>query len=106
MMTKALDILLVEDNSADARLIREALREGRVASTLSVVHDGVEALAYLRREDPYAHTRRPDLVLLDLNLPMKSGHEVLTELKNDPQLWRIPVVVLSAHHEQEVVRAT
>ena len=90
-----IDILLVEDNPADVRLTREALAEARVASSLSVVRDGVEAMAFLRRKGKYAKSTRPDLVLLDLNMPRKSGREVLQEMKTDPELRRIPVVVLT-----------
>jgi two-component system, chemotaxis family, response regulator Rcp1 len=88
-------VLLVEDNPADARLTAEALKEGNVHSVLRVVADGVEALAYLRREAPYRGAARPDIILLDLNLPRKSGREVLAEIKADPVLKAIPVVVLT-----------
>jgi len=89
-------ILLVEDNPADVRLAQEALAEEGVATDLAVVRDGVEALAYLRREDPYATSPRPDLILLDLNLPRKDGRAVLAEIKEDAELRRIPVIVLSS----------
>jgi two-component system response regulator len=88
-------VLLVEDDPGDVVIAREALRAGRLESRLSVVSDGVEAMSYLRREAGYADVERPDLILLDLNLPRKSGHEVLAEVKADPGLRRIPVVVLS-----------
>jgi CheY-like chemotaxis protein len=88
-------VLLVEDDPGDVVIAREALRAGRLESRLSVVSDGVEAMSYLRREAGYADVERPDLILLDLNLPRKSGHEVLAEVKADPELRRIPVVVLS-----------
>jgi CheY-like chemotaxis protein len=90
-----LEVLLVEDDEADVLIAREALRAGSVSTNLSVVRDGIEAMAYLRREDSYAEAGRPDLILLDLNLPRKSGHEVLAEVKGDDSLRRIPVVVLS-----------
>ncbi len=94
-------ILLVEDNPGDARLTREVFAEGKVANEIHVVTDGVEAIRYLRREGPYASARRPDLILLDLNLPRKDGREVLAEIKSDPDLKAIPVIVLttSAAHQ-------
>lgn len=93
--TRAVEILLVEDNPDDIDLTIEAFRESSSASRLNVVENGVEALAYLRREGDYAAVPRPDLILLDLNLPKKTGHEVLAEIKTDPNLRRIPVVVLT-----------
>ena len=100
------EILLVEDNPGDVRLTREALREGKVRNNLNVVGDGVEALAYLRRQGKYASAVRPDLIFLDLNLPKKDGREVLAEVKEDPELRHIPVVVLtSSQAEQDIVRA-
>ena len=95
MEGKKMDILLIEDNPGDARLLREALEECRMDHRLEVVTDGVEALRYLRREEPYLSGFRPDLILLDLNLPRKDGREVLKELKMDAVLRRIPVVILS-----------
>ncbi len=92
---EAVDILLVEDNAADVRLTEEALREGKVKTRLSVARDGVEALAFLRREGAFAQAPRPDLILLDLNLPRKDGREVLAEVKADAALRVIPVVVLT-----------
>jgi two-component system, chemotaxis family, response regulator Rcp1 len=104
--SRPVEILLVEDNPGDVRLTKEALKEGKVRNNLFVVEDGVKALSYLRREPPYTEATRPDLVLLDLNLPRKSGREVLEELKQDPQLRNIPVVVLtSSQAEQDIVRA-
>jgi chemotaxis family two-component system response regulator Rcp1 len=91
----SIEILLVEDNQADVRLIQETLKEEKLHTCLSVVNDGVEALAFLRREGRYENVVRPDLVLLDLNLPRKDGREVLQEIKNDPGLKAIPVVVLT-----------
>ncbi len=100
------EILLVEDNPGDARLTQEALRDGRVYNKLTVVPDGVEAMAYLRREGRYAGARQPDLILLDLNLPKKDGREVLQEIKADERLRRIPVVVLtSSNAEQDVLKS-
>jgi len=100
------DILLVEDNPADVRLTLEALKESRLLTNLHVVGDGVEALAFLRREGEYEHAPRPDLVLLDLNLPRKDGREVLAEVKTDPDLKRIPVAVLTTSQaEEDVVRS-
>lgn len=92
---KPIEILLVEDNHADVRLTEEALREGKVRNNLHVARDGVEALQFLRREGKYANAPRPDLVLLDLNLPRKDGREVLAEVKDDAELKTIPIVVLT-----------
>ncbi|MDL1975098.1 MAG: response regulator [Deltaproteobacteria bacterium] len=100
-----LELLLVEDNPGDVRLTEEALREGRVYNKIHVVDDGVEALAFLRREGRYADARRPDIILLDLNLPKKDGREVLEEIKSDKALKRIPVVVLTTSEaEQDILR--
>ncbi|MAA75532.1 MAG: response regulator [Salinisphaeraceae bacterium] len=88
-------ILLVEDNPADVRLTQEVLRESRSAVALDVVRDGEQALAFLRRQGEYADARRPDIVLLDLNLPRKDGREVLADLKTDPELQTIPVIMLT-----------
>jgi CheY-like chemotaxis protein len=105
-VSRPIEVLLVEDNPGDVRLTREALKEGKVRNNLNVAIDGVEALAYLRREGKYADAVRPDLVLLDLNLPRKDGREVLAEIKGDPALRSIPVVVLtSSQAEQDIVRA-
>ncbi|HKC27155.1 MAG TPA: response regulator [Jatrophihabitans sp.] len=90
-----LGVLLVEDDPGDVVIAREALRASRLKSRLNVVPDGIEAMKYLRREDGYSDAERPDLILLDLNLPGMSGHEVLAELKSDPKLRRIPVVILT-----------
>ncbi len=98
---KVIDILLVEDNPGDVRLAREALKESKVRNKLFVVDDGVEAMDFLRRQGKYADVPRPDLILLDLNLPRKSGREVLTEIKNDESLKRIPVVVLTVSKAEE-----
>lgn len=91
-------ILLVEDNPADARLFREAMRETDIAFQLHVVQNGEAALDFLHQRDRFAGSPRPDLVLLDLNLPGKGGHEVLAEVKTDDRLRKIPVVVLSSSH--------
>jgi chemotaxis family two-component system response regulator Rcp1 len=92
---KPIEILLVEDNPADVRLTQEALREGKVRNILHVARDGVEALEFLRKKGKHAGAGRPDLVLLDLNLPRKDGREVLAEIKADPELKTLPVVVLT-----------
>jgi chemotaxis family two-component system response regulator Rcp1 len=93
--TRPIEVLLVEDNPGDVRLTQEALREGKVINHLNVVNDGVEATDFLRRLGRYATAPRPDLILLDLNLPRKNGREVLEEIKADPDLRRIPVMVLT-----------
>jgi CheY-like chemotaxis protein len=100
---RPIEVLLVEDDEGDVLMTREALDEGKVFNRLSVVGDGVEAIAYLRREDPYAEVTRPDLVLLDLNLPKRDGRQVLEEVKADPELRRIPVVVLTTSEADEDV---
>lgn len=89
------DVLLVEDNPGDIRLVQEAFKDGRFDGRLHVVHDGEEALAFLRREQPYENSPRPSFILLDLNLPRKGGHEVLAEVKHNESLRRIPVFILS-----------
>jgi two-component system, chemotaxis family, response regulator Rcp1 len=98
-----LSVLLVEDDAGDVLIAREALAAGRLSTDLHVVMDGVEAMSYLRQGEGYADATRPDLILLDLNLPRKSGHEVLAEVKQDPKLRRIPVVVLTTSQAQEDV---
>jgi chemotaxis family two-component system response regulator Rcp1 len=95
MSGKEIEILLVEDNPGDVRLTEEALREGKVKNRLHVARDGVEAIDFLRRRGKFAGVSRPDLVLLDLNLPRMDGREVLAEIKNDPELKTLPVVVLT-----------
>jgi two-component system, chemotaxis family, response regulator Rcp1 len=94
-------ILLVEDNPGDARLTVEVFKYNKMPKVLSVVEDGVEALAFLRQEGKYASALRPDLILLDLNLPKKDGRQVLAAIKNDSNLRRIPVVVLTTSRDQE-----
>ena len=100
------EILLVEDSPADVRLTIEALRDAKVRNNMYVAQDGDEALAFLRREGAHADAVRPDLILLDLNLPKKDGREVLEEIKADPQLRRIPVVILTTSEaEQDILRS-
>ena len=100
---QALSVLLVEDDPGDVLIAREALAAGRLSTDLHVVTDGVYAMSYLRQTDEFVDATRPDLILLDLNLPRKSGHEVLAEVKQDPELRRIPVVVLTTSLAQEDV---
>jgi len=101
-----IEILLVEDNPGDARLTQEALREGKIRNNLHHARDGVEALAFLRREGEHAKAPTPDLVLLDLNMPRKDGRQVLAEMKQDPRLRTIPVVVLTTSEaENDIVRS-
>ena len=92
---RKVEVLLVEDNPADVRLTQEALKEGTIPVHLNVVHDGVEALDFLFHREGYANAPVPDLILLDLNLPKKNGREVLTEIKNDSLLKRIPVIIMT-----------
>ena len=100
------EILLVEDNPGDYRLTQEALREGKVYNNLHWAQDGVEALEFLHQRGKYAGVPRPDIVLLDLNLPKKDGREVLQEIKSDESLKRIPVVVLTTSKAEEDVLRT
>jgi len=93
---RTIEILLIEDDPGDVLLTREALKESKLAINLSIVNDGVDALEFLRREGKYTNAMRPQLILLDLNLPKKDGREVLTEVKGDSKLKRIPIVVLTA----------
>lgn len=103
---EAIDVLLVEDDAGDVLLIREALEDSRLLTRLHVVSDGVEAIAFLRREGGFAAAPRPDLVLLDLNLPRKDGREVLADIKADKALQFIPVVVLTTSGaEEDVLRS-
>ncbi len=100
----AINILLVEDNPGDIRLTKEVLKEGKIKNNLSVVMDGEEALLYLRKMDKFANVVIPDIILLDLNLPKKDGREVLAEIKSDPELMMIPVIVLTTSSaEQDVL---
>jgi len=98
-----IEILLVEDNLGDVRLTQEALKEGKVHNKLSVVADGVEAMAYLRQQGRFRTAARPDIILLDLNLPKKNGREVLAEIKQDGELKHIPVVILTTSKADEDV---
>ena len=100
------DILLVEDNPGDVRLTKEALKDGEIANTLHVVNDGVEALDFLYQRGEYEDAPRPDVVLLDLNLPRKNGDEVLEEINDDPELAKIPVIILTSSQAQEDVVKT
>ncbi|VXD19231.1 Response regulator rcp1 [Planktothrix serta PCC 8927] len=101
MDEKSKTIFLVEDNKADIRLIQEALKDSQLPHEVVTVRNGVDAMAFLRQEGEYADAPRPDLILLDLNLPRKDGREVLAEIKADPSLKRIPVVVLTTSHNEE-----
>jgi CheY-like chemotaxis protein len=102
---RPVEILLVEDNPGDVGLTRETLKDSKLLNHISVVDDGVKAMAFLRLEGKYAKATRPDLILLDLNLPRKDGREVLEEIKTDEQLRRIPVVVLTTSSaEQDILR--
>lgn len=103
---RIIEILLVEDNPGDVRLTREALREGKVLNNLNVATDGQEAIEFLRKEGEYGDVPRPDLILLDLNLPKKDGRELLAEIKADESLKRIPIVVLTTSQaEKDVIQS-
>ncbi|MFZ0035472.1 MAG: response regulator [Sedimentisphaerales bacterium] len=103
---KPIEILLVEDSPSDTTLTIEALKAGKVSNRLNYVEDGVEAMAYLKRQGKYKNATRPDLIILDLNLPRKDGREVLAELKNDPALRIIPIIVLTtSHSDQDILRS-
>jgi CheY-like chemotaxis protein len=102
---ETIDILLVEDNPGDVRLTKEALKDAKVLNDVHVAQDGVEAMQFLHREGPYANAPVPDMILLDLNLPRKDGREVLAEIKEDPKLKRIPVVVLTTSKaDEDIIR--
>lgn len=104
--TRPISVLLVEDNPGDVRLTKEAFKEGKMIVSLSVVMDGVEATKYLNKEGEYANVPTPDLILLDLNLPKKDGREVLQDIKTDPNLKRIPVVILTTSNaEQDIMHS-
>jgi CheY-like chemotaxis protein len=106
MNAELISVLLVEDDPGDVLLIREAFADHKIGNGLSVVSDGVEAIEYVRGEGRHAGRTRPDLILLDLNLPRKSGAEVLAEIKGDPKLSTIPVVVLTtSQSEEDVLRS-
>jgi two-component system, chemotaxis family, response regulator Rcp1 len=100
-----IEVLLVEDSPDDADLTMDALRNGRVRNRITHVEDGIQAMAFLRREGKYADAPRPDLILLDLNLPRKSGREVLAEVKQDPDLRRIPVVIMTSSDDEKDILA-
>ena len=103
---KPIEILLVEDNPGDARLTREALAQSKIKNNLSYARDGEEAIAFLRRLPPFSDAPTPDLVLLDLNLPRRDGREVLEDIKKDPKLRHIPVVILtSSQAEEDILRS-
>jgi len=103
---RPIEILLVEDNPGDARLAVEALKDAKVRNNLNRVEDGVRAMDYLYRKDEYVEKPRPDVILLDLNLPKKDGREVLEEIKSDPELKRIPVVILTiSEDEQDILES-
>jgi CheY-like chemotaxis protein len=103
---RPIEILLVEDNSGDVRLVKEALKDGKVLNKLHVVYDGVEATDFLKRQGRYADAVHPDLILLDLNLPKKNGREVLADIKSDSDLKCIPVVVLTVSKAEEDIMMT
>jgi chemotaxis family two-component system response regulator Rcp1 len=103
---KPIEILLVEDNPGDVRLTLEAFKEGKVQNHIEVVNDGVEAMAFLRREAPYFDVQTPDLILLDLNLPRKDGREVLREIKEDDILKSIPVIILTTSKTEQDILMT
>ena len=105
-LSRPIEILLVEENPGDVRLTQEALKEAKVLNKVNVARDGVDAMAFLRREGKYADAPTPDLILLDLNLPRKSGFEVLEDLKRDPDLKRIPVVILTSSSAEQDVLST
>ena len=110
MITKSLpkhiEILLVEDSPADVLLTREAFEQNKIVNTLHVAEDGIQAMDFLHRYGAYASAPRPDLILLDLNLPRKNGREVLAEIKADPDLKKIPIVVLTTSGaEEDILRA-
>lgn len=105
-ISKNIEILLVEDNPADIRLAQEAFKDAKVHNILYTVGDGEEAMAFLRREGKYADAARPDLILLDLNLPKKDGREVLAEIKTDERLKLIPVVILTVSKDEEDILKT
>ena len=104
--TRTVEILLVEDNPADVRLIRETFKDFKISNNLSVAKDGVDAMAFIKNEGAYSGAPRPDVILMDLNLPKKSGFEVLAELRQIPVLKRIPVVILStSDSEKDILKS-
>ncbi len=103
---RPIEILLVEDNPGDVRLTIEAFNEGKIRNNLHVAGDGCQAMAFLRREKEFASAPRPDIILLDLNLPLKSGREVLAEIKSDESLRQIPVIILTTSKaEEDILRS-
>jgi CheY-like chemotaxis protein len=104
--SRPIEILLVEDNAGDVRLVKEALEENKFLNNLHVARDGVEAMKFLHKEGEYANAVRPDLILLDLNLPKKDGREVLAEVKVDEDLKRIPVVIMTISKDEEDILKT
>lgn len=100
-VSSPIEILLVEDNPGDVRLTQEVLKEGKVHNKLSIVENGVQAISFLKKENEYKDSPTPDLILLDLNLPKKDGREVLLDIKKDPELKKIPVVVLTTSQAEE-----
>ena len=105
-MSRAINILLVEDNPADSDLTIEKLEESKILHEIEVVEDGIEAMEFLKKQGQYANCFRPDLILLDLNLPRKDGREVLAEIKSDSQLKKIPVIVLTSSRAEKDILQT
>jgi len=99
--SRPIEILLVEDNPGDIRLTQEVLKEGKIQNNLRIVENGVEAISFLHKDGKYSSALTPDLILLDLNLPKKDGREVLQEIKNDDELKKIPIVVLTTSQAEE-----
>ena len=105
-IAKPIEILLIEDNPGDVRLTKEAFKESKILNNLSVVEDGAEAMAFLRQQDEYTNASRPDLILLDLNMPKMDGRQVLAEIKKDPTLKNIPVIILTTSKaEQDILKS-
>jgi len=105
-IAKPIEILLVEDNPGDVRLTKEAFKESKILNNLSVVEDGAEAMAFLRQQGEYTGASRPDLILLDLNMPKMDGRQVLAEIKKDPTLKNIPVIILTTSKaEQDILKS-
>lgn len=104
--SRPINLLLIEDNPGDVRLTQEAFKEGKLSYNMDVVMDGVEAIRFLRKQSPYDSAVTPDIILLDLNLPKKDGREVLAEIKNDDELRRIPVIILTTSNaEQDILKS-
>jgi CheY-like chemotaxis protein len=96
-----IEVLIVEDNNADIRLVKEAFKDGKMMVNLIAIKDGLEAMVYLRKENEYVNANTPDLVLLDLNMPIKNGFEVLDEIKQDQELRRIPIIIMTISKDEE-----